>query len=49
MRERGSPSSADQVSILKVNEIMDENGELPDPALQSFALDLGTALARSLA
>ena len=38
----------EQVSIPKVHEVMDENGELADAALHSQVLDLGAALARKI-
>jgi len=39
----------DQVTIPKVHEMMDAEGELTDPALQSAVLELGAKLAKALA
>ena len=39
----------EQITIPKVHEIMDEDGELADPALQAAVLELGAKLARALA
>jgi NAD(P)H-dependent FMN reductase len=36
----------EQVSIPKVHEVMDENGELTDPALQNQVIELGATLAK---
>ena len=38
----------DQVSIPKIHEVMDENGELTNVALQASVLELGAKLARKL-
>lgn len=38
----------DQVTVPKVHEKMDDDGELTDPALQAAVLDLGAKLAKAL-
>lgn len=38
----------EQVTVPKVHEVMDADGELTDPALQAAALELGAKLAKAL-
>jgi len=38
----------EQVTVPKVHEVMDSDGEFIDPALQASVLELGATLARKL-